>query len=169
MQAAPSTTFGGYRSTLSMNLGITQIVVGILCVVFSVVGFTYGALTALTVGFWGGVLFIVSGAYGISAAKSQDKCKITAFLVLCIISIVIAAILLICAFLAVAANVRVLSLCRDDSHSESFSNLCEHLTNIQIAMNALLIILAVVELIASIWGSALGGRATGCCGSPVNA
>jgi len=91
---APAVTYGNYRSKQSLGLGITMIIVGVLAVIFNSVGLSYSAfLNFVGYGIWGGIFFIITGIFGIVASKSRSRCHVVSFMVLCVISASIAAVL----------------------------------------------------------------------------
>jgi hypothetical protein len=161
----PATVYGSYLSKRSRSLGIAHITIGALCIVFNAVGIGFDAiLSVASIGIWGGILFIVTGAFGISAAKLRTKCKITTFMVLCIVSAAVTIALFVCAVMGatIQGNEGYYSyICRSYYYYDYYySNACR---NVAIAMNSLLAILAVAAAIPAIWGSVLCCKVYGCC------
>ena len=170
----PPTVYGGYQSTKSRNLGITQIILGALSIVFNAVGISYLAeLSYAGVGIWGGILFIINGAFGISAAKLRTKCKITTVLVLSIISSVTTIALIICAVMGAALQYPYYGYygysCNGGRYEYGdyhyHQNTCRA---VAVAMNSVLAVLAVAEAVAAIWSSVLCCKVYGCCDSSGN-
>jgi len=149
-----------------MGLGITQLFVGVLCIIFNSVGINFGAQISVgSIGIWGGILFIINGAFGMSAAKSGTKCKIITFMVLSIISAGITVPLFICAVIGAVIDDSYFSCYRYNYNTYNYdrpSN-CLYIQNVAIAMNSLLAILAIIEAIAATWGSAICCKAVCCC------
>jgi len=161
---SPPVVYGNYNSKQSMGLGVTQVVVGVICIVINAIGIAFGSLLAVvSIGIWGGIMFIISGSFGISAAKWRTKCKVIAFMVLCIISAAITVPLFICAVMGAAL----------DGYYENCYSLyynyyrrsynCQEISHVAVAMNAVLASLAIVQAIAAIWGSAICCKAACCC------
>jgi len=151
--AKPSgTIYTNYRSAQSMGLGITQIIIGVMCITFNGVALGYGApLSYVGHGIWGGIMFIITGAFGIPAAKVRSKCLVCAFMVLCIIS----ASLCVPVFsLGIAGAV---SWC-------DYYWTCYWYKEIGTAMNSMLAVLAVAEAAVAIWGSVICCKVA-CCGN----
>jgi len=155
-----------YKRKQSKGLGIMQIIVGVLCIVFNAVGNYYGSYASVaSIGIWGGIMFIITGSFGISAAKVCTKCKITTFMVLSIISAVITIPLFICSVIGAILN-NVYHAC-NNPHSFSYSTYgffsCQERIKVSIAMTSLLACLAVIEAYAAIWGSVICSKAGYCC------
>lgn len=139
-----------YKTRQSLVVSIGQIIVGILCIAFNATLIPFGAhphhnqgaqMGFVSHGIWGGIFFIIAGGLGIGAAKTKSKCLIIAFMVLCIISAMSAAVVLSLGVLGAVMSYNSLPL----------------------AMNILLAIFAIVEGILAIWGSVLCCTATCCC------
>jgi len=167
-----STPNTNYKSNQSKGLGIMQIIVGLVCIVINAVGIAFASqLSFAAIGIWGGIMFIITGSFGVSAAKARTKCKIITFMVLSIISAGITVPLFICS---------VIGAILDTSHyycyysynyyyySYSSSYSCQEKANVAIAMNALLACLAIGEAIAAIWGSAICCKSGCCCNNSGN-
>jgi len=164
----PPTVYGSYHSKNSMRLSIAQIVIGALCIVFNGVGIGFEAvLSVASVGLWGGCLFIVTGAFGISAAKTRTKCKITTFMILSIVSAATTVALFLCAVIGVASQEWYGYHCHRGYYNYYFSD-SSACRDVAIAMNSLLAILAVAEAALATWGSVLCCKVYGCCTTPDN-
>jgi len=165
---SPARIYANYLSKQSTGLGITQVVMGVLCIVFNAVGIAYWSTISIgCIGIWGGVLFIISGAFGISAAKVRSKCKIIAFMVLSIISAGITVPLLICAVIgAVIDNYETCYSYYYEHNRIMYS--CSNIAKVAVAMNCLLACLAIIEAIAAIWGSVICCKVACCCSNSGN-
>lgn len=146
-----STTYEKFRHVQAIILSILQILIGVACIalnaaligvlsdgnhyedsIFSVVGH----------GIWGGVFFIVAGCLGIGAAKTKSKCLVISFMVLCILSAVVAA--------------TVFSLGMVGCFTSYYSD--------TLGLNITMTVLAAIEGAIAIWGSVLC-CAVACCGA----
>lgn len=150
-----------FQAKSSVSLGALQIIIGILCIVFNVAAIAVdAALSPVSHGIWGGLFFILAGSFGVSAGKYRTSCPIVAFMVLSIIAAVLTIFVL--AFSAAGAD--------DDNESYCYWGFCwyedpnNHSKDARVAMNALLIALAVMETIIAIWSSAICCGAV-CCGN----
>lgn len=141
-----------YKGNQSFRLGIAQLIIGVLCIIFNAVLLVLGYFTIAILGhgIWCGLLFMVSGGMGVAAGKKKTKCKIIAFMVLCIISASATAVLFIFG---------VLGAILDGSYCYRYYD-CSPV----LAMNCLLALLAITEAIVSIWAAVLCCKAT-CCGA----
>jgi len=169
MYAYPNlpTVYGSYQCRKSRNLGIIQIVVGALCIVFNSVAIPFDAmLSPVAVGIWGGILFIVTGSFGISAAKLRTKCKITTYMVLCLVSAACTVALFLCAVLSAAFQGQYYFHCHNSGGHYYYDYFdCQA---VAIAMNSVLAVLAVAEALAATWGSVLCCKVYGCCNTSDN-
>jgi len=153
--------YGSYPSKISLSLGIFQIVIGALCIVFNVVGYYYHAtMSGPRTGVWGGIMFLWSGVFGICSAKYKTKRQITIFMIYSIISAPISGVLLICSVVGVVYQDHIVYDCVDGFCFKWYST-----QDVAVAMNVMLAILAAVELPAAIWGSVLCCKVLGCCSS----
>jgi hypothetical protein len=147
-----------YHYKIVRGLGITLIVSGILCMFFNAIGISYGNIANYAAcGIWGGILFIVAGTYGVLAAKSKSRQKILAFAILCILSIFGSFAVLLAGIVgAVTTNPfdGGCNLQRDYYLSDSFNTgyPCQIGFDVVISMNSLQAIIAIVVLVAAIWG-----------------
>jgi hypothetical protein len=165
----PTRVYERYSSKASMGLGITQVIAGVLCIVFNAVGIAFGALISFaSIGIWGGIMFIISGSFGISAAKWRTKCKVIAFMVLSIISATITVPLFICCVIGAALDSYNYYCYSYYYNYYQTSYNCRDIRNVAIAMNSLLACLAIIEAVAAIWGSAICCKAACCCNSSGN-
>jgi len=161
--------YNSYASKQSLGLGITQVLAGIFCVVFNAVAIAFGALVSpASIGIWGGIMFILSGAFGISAAKCRTKCKVVTFMVLSIMSAAITLPLFICSIIGAIIDGYNFYCYTYYYYGYYSSNSCPNTRNVAVAMNSLLTILAFVEAVAAIWGSVICCKAACCCNSTEN-
>jgi uncharacterized membrane protein HdeD (DUF308 family) len=170
VQPGPNVYLNNLRK-VSHLIGVLQIIAGILCIIFNAVAM--GFLSSFTAhGIWGGVMFIVTGAFGVNAATSATQCKITTFMVLCIISACVGATLFGLGVANAVLGGSGLRYCAGRVYDYSYirdKDECEAL-NIHIAMNSLIACLALIAGIASIRGSVVFCKVTGCCqDSPMTA
>jgi len=144
-----------YLSRQSVGLGIVLTILGVLTIIFNGVGFAVGdSFAVIGHGFWSGVLFIVTGVFGIVAAK-KTKSLIVTFMVFSIISALATGALMGLGILGSILN--AYSECNPD-YGDSSCNM-----DAAIAMEALLATLAVFAAVVSIWGSVICCRAVCCC------
>jgi len=163
------TVYENYRSRQSKCLGIIQIIAGVLCIVFNAVGIAaWSLLTIASIGIWGGILFIITGAFGVSAAKLQTKCKVITFLVLNIISATVTVPLFICAVIGAIFDDSYQSCYGYGYSGYGYRYSCRGAAQVAVAMNALLAVLAIIEAVAAIWGSVICCKAACCCRSTGN-
>jgi hypothetical protein len=151
----PSNNYEKYLSKQSHGLGITQVIVGVLYGLLNIIVTIIIPATITSMGMWGPatILFIISGAFGISASKLRTKCKIVTFMVLSIISAVVAILLLAGAIagFVIAANSTIAE------HSDVFTFV--------ISVNFVTTILTLTEAVSCLWGSVLGCKVACCCKS----
>jgi len=170
--SAVQTNYGNYRSRQSRILGTGQIIIGILCIIFNAVLIGVSGTWSLGViahGIWGGVLFIITGAFGVSGGKTKNKCLIVTYMILCILAAMAAAVIFSLAIvgLVIGGN--------EYSYSSYYSGYYPYYSSYYrvrpdnyaaaMAMNVLLVILSAIVGIMSILGSTLCCRA-GCCTGP---
>jgi len=140
--SGPSVTvYRSYRSNHSKGLGIAQIVIGALCIVVNSIAIGADAeFSKVAVGIWGGIMFIVCGLFGIVAARTQTKCMIETFMMICFLSIMCVILLFI---LAVIGAV------------DECSGYCYSGEDVALATHYMLITLAVGGAVTFIWGSVI--------------
>jgi hypothetical protein len=161
-----------YLSRQSIGLGVTLLVCGALAIVFNGVAYALReSLASAGHGFWTGCLLIVTGGFGIAAAKQKTKCTIVTFMVLAIITSVTAISMLAIGIAGATNNACSRSCygygCDDRYYDHYYYNYytppCSDKIRTAVAMEALLAIIAVVSGIACIWGSAICCKAVCCC------
>jgi len=114
-------------------------------------------------GIWGGIIFIVAGSLGVSAAKSPTACHIMAFMVLCIISACVSAVVISMGVFGDFVSL-LLYNCGDPRNGPNYDmTRCQSIFNIRIAMNSLIAILGLIGGIAAIWGSVICCKVWCCC------
>ncbi|KAK2153265.1 hypothetical protein LSH36_302g02024 [Paralvinella palmiformis] len=152
-----------YGSQTSLVLGALQVVIGLLCIFFNLAAILLGATHGRVChGFWCGTIFIVGGIFGIKAAGAKTGCLITTFMVISIIST------LLCVFLlSIAAD----GIERDKTEYcqwgfciSAYNSDDKQTREAQVAVNGLLVGLALAEIIFSIWSSVICCAAV-CCGN----
>jgi len=164
-----STTYDRYQSKQSIGLGVTQIIIGILCIIFNIVCirvvYDYDNLAFIGHGFWCGILFILNGGLGVGAGIKKTRCLIVTFMVMCIISATTTISLLAIGIsgACIAADYCEYNYDYGYSYPGYYNPPCERMSgyNVVVAMEALMAILGFIAGFTSIWGSAL------CCGSGV--
>jgi len=167
--SSQSTVYTKYRSAQSRGLGITQIIVGALCIVLNVLAIVFESIPSIIgFGIWGGILVIIAGSFGITAAKHRTRCHVIASMVLSIISAALTIGLFIVSILAAVLDgvhcYMYYSYNSDGQRVQSLGlNECMNRATVSKILNAALAVLAVVEAVAAIWSSVLGCKAACCC------
>lgn len=169
----PAIRHGSYRHRRSSGLGVTQIVLGCLCILFNAVSLAIGSFYSLSFvghGFWCGILFIITGSFGVSAGVNKTKCKIVAYMVLCVISACFTVALLFCGIIGsiMASTYADYDDCRHygynyyDYHYRY--NPCTNVRPIA-AMEGCMAVCGFIAAILFIWGSVLGcaTKVCSCC------
>jgi hypothetical protein len=173
VQMSPSPmTFARYLHKQSIGLGAAQIVLGSLCIVFNAVALAVTAGGGLGVdfvghGFWCGILFIVTGAIGISAGVSKTKCKVVSYMVLCIISATFTIALLTCGILSTVIVGNYIQNCQHYGYSYYYSyyySLPCSVYSVPMAMEGCMAVCGFIAAILFIWGSVLCCKTKPCCG-----
>jgi len=164
------TVYKSYHNYHSMGLGITQIILGVLCIAFNIAAIAVGArFSVASIGIWGGLMFIICGSFGISASKLHTKCMIVTFLVLCIISVVITIPLFIVSVIgAVDIEYNQCWWYPDHDNNDYWEYYCRPTRDAALAMNCMLAVLAVVVAATCICGSVICCKATCCCNTNKN-
>jgi len=167
-----ATTF--YKSKQSLINGIFQILIGAFCLLFNVVALIMaGSGGSGGSGIWGGLLFVVTGSFGIVSAKTKRKCFIVTFMVFCIISAIITAIafILFISGMALGLSVRCSSSRTSYDYGSEYSSGsgsgsvdCGSL-RIMAAIFGFMAFLTFAEVVFALWGSILCCQVT-CCGKP---
>ncbi|KAI0207153.1 hypothetical protein LSAT2_008172 [Lamellibrachia satsuma] len=135
-----------YASKSSLILGATQIAIGLLCILFNAVAIGAHSTTAVVGhGIWGGLFFILTGAFGVMAGKLRTTCSIVTFMVLSILGAVI--------FVTFVMVLAAIGVAIDHDQGQKSAK----------AMDAVLLGLSLLEAVVAIWSSALG-CSTVCCG-----
>lgn len=170
--AAATSQVDGYRHNLSVGLGATQLVLGCLCIVFNCVSLGlnvlyYGlGIAFVGHGIWCGVLFIIAGAFGISAGMSKTKCKIITYMVLSIISACFTSALLACGIIgAVGSGSRVADGRCDYGYSYYYDYYYRPPCNeykLDAAMEGCIAVCGLIAAILFIWASTLACMAKVC-------
>jgi hypothetical protein len=159
-QSPTTRIYDNYAHYTSKALGIVQIIVGALCIIFNIVGVSLPAPVGFSVvgfGIWGGILFVLTGSFGIAACKNRTKCWIITFMVFCILSACTCIVVFSLGVLgAVVSDVSYYGDYYYDHHYRDYAK-------VEIAMLSFLAISAIVEAIAAIWGSVICCKAVGCC------
>jgi len=86
-------SFEAYASTAVLVLGCFQIFFGITSLSLGIANpLTCGLYGMIGDGIWGGVLYMIAGIFGIASAKRRNTCMINVHMVLCILSVICAAV-----------------------------------------------------------------------------
>jgi uncharacterized membrane protein YiaA len=178
-------TFDRYKDKQSVGLGVTMIIISILCFIFNSVciGMTRARGNELSFvghGYWCGIMFLITGIFGVVAGKRKTRCMIVSFMVFCILSAIFTIGLLVVGILG-AINTDT-GNCNDDYYYynnygyyysdyyyPNYRSICYTVPHYKviIAMESLLAIAGFFEVIAAIWGAALTcGSGVCCCSSP---
>ncbi|ELT92111.1 hypothetical protein CAPTEDRAFT_225582 [Capitella teleta] len=142
--------YANYQSKQSLILGILHVIVGVLCV-----GFGGGALGTdawggiIAHGIWGGVFFIITGAFAIVASKKKDYCNVTTHMSMAYVSMLA----------ALAGAVICIIGCAEDSYYYWYSK-----KELWLAMNGVLSCLFIFELALTIWSAVICGVLCGSSG-----
>lgn len=174
-----------YLQKQSIGLGVTQIIIGVLCIIFNGVScgylrYVYADLSFVGHGFWCGIMFIITGGLGIGAGRNKTSCFIVSFMVMCIITASLCIALLTVGLLgALIAVPYGYYDCRYDYYGydyscdygygynypcyRTFCNDNKDKYKVVIAMESLLAIMAFIGGIATIWGSAICCKSGVCC------
>lgn len=162
-------TYEHFPRRLSYGLGIAQVLAGCLCVVFNSVSVAFAAVYkvySIGHGIWSGILFAVTGGAGIDASKKKTKCNIVAYLVLCIVSAIVAVAITALSIVGAkeAGNFQALLLCVGRYNETSAA--C-HILTVEIAMESCVAASAYTALCLCIWGAVICLKTvTGCCSKP---
>jgi uncharacterized membrane protein HdeD (DUF308 family) len=160
--------YENYRSKHSVILGSIQVVIGILCIVFNTTAIVANNNQPQMIGpgIWCGILFIISGAFGIVAGRTKTKCKVIASMVLSIVASGLCGILLIISLMGLV-HANFMSIC-ESLESDHYRYYCftRNAKNIALAMNSLLMILAAFEICTAIWISTLACKVSCCNNTP---
>lgn len=168
-----SRTYDRYQHKQSIGLGVTLIIIGILCIIFNgvcigatVTHYDYSGLAYVGHGIWCGIMFIITGGLGVGAGIKKTRCLIVSFMVMCILSATITISLL---------TIGIVGACDASTHCDYnydygynygypyYYPPCEQMSgyNVIVAMESLMAISGFIAGFIAIWGSAL------CCGSGV--
>ncbi|KAI0233304.1 hypothetical protein LSAT2_016432 [Lamellibrachia satsuma] len=152
----PPAIHANYASTSSHVLGGIQIAVGTVLIIANIVVIsTYGAYWgtgSLFNHFGAGGTFLIAGGLGIGAGLSKTSCFITAFMVLSIISSVVA-----------VSNAFVYVIVASAADFVEQLDTSNDYWHIVVAVIYTLVALFFIESVASIWASAICCNAV-CCG-----
>jgi len=86
-------SYESYAALSVMIIGCVQIFIGITSLALGIANpLTCGLYGMIGDGIWGGVLYIITGVVGVVSSRRRTTCMINAHLVLCIISLISAAV-----------------------------------------------------------------------------
>ncbi|ELU12315.1 hypothetical protein CAPTEDRAFT_189456 [Capitella teleta] len=140
--AATESNITSYPSKQSMSIGILHVIVGVLCIGFGIGAIVVDAWGAtIAHGIWGGVFFIITGAFAIVASKRKDYCNISTHIALAIVSMIAALIGMTMCIIG----------CVEDSYYNYWYNRKEE----WLAMNGVLSCLFIIEFALTIWSAVI--------------
>lgn len=162
LQAAPAmyrpmrtgpTIYKSYPGVASQILGAVQIALGALLILFNIIGIVIKAEHARSgTGMWTGVFFIITGAFGIPAGRTKLQCHIVSFMVMSIISAVLAVPVLITYSVGAACD------SKEDCYNDYWDYKSESQKGARVGMGTMMALFGATELIVAIVSSGL------CCG-----
>jgi len=168
-----SRPYENYRAGQSLGLGITQVVIGVLCIIFNIVGIVLSVKHEaynefefyVGYGMWPAVFFIIAGGFGIGA-RSKNPCPVIAFMVMSIM----AAIMVVFVIGFAAGGIANVSETTNNPSDYTYYagayfkySQQDNAEGTKLAMHALMLILALVEFVVAIWSSAICCHAACCC------
>lgn len=130
--------------------GVLQIIVGSLSFAINIMSRVVGSsLSVIGIGFWAGIIYIVTGSIAIMAAQQKTKPSVIASATLAVISSVLAIIMLAICAAGLDWDVKY-----KGNYGYSYYYYYDSIAgwyDAQIAANSILIILAVAELSFAVW------------------
>lgn len=141
--------------------------IGIFCVIFNVVSLVMSSTMSsmrfayVGHGFWCGTLFIVTGSIGVAAGHRKTKCKIVAYNVMSIISVVFTSGLLVCGVLGAVLTSYEAINCNSYSSTNDENDFC-YRVQVVVTMESFLAVFAVIEAILFILTSCICCKHGGC-------
>ncbi|CAH1253894.1 MS4A4A [Branchiostoma lanceolatum] len=174
----PNGRYKKYPRKVIVATGLTQIVVGLLCIVLGISGIVVRALGYFVgVPIWTGAVFLVAGILGIRAGQQKTGCLIIGHMVMSIIAAVFTVIVLGSAASGLAnehyhSNIHdYMTGCYEqyDSACKCYrippekQLECDRLVKGRLSIHGILVILAILEAIIAILAASLSCRAVCTC------
>jgi hypothetical protein len=164
--------YDDYSSGASYFLGALGIFLGIATVAWNIVAICYSNVyaTAIGYGLWSGVIFVITGCFGIAAGKQNVSWRVITFMSLSLASIV-CALVTMCLGIVDASTVsvgRINMACLGPGNSMQCLSDRSNAQKITIAMTSLLAAMGGLMAMVGVAGSCLGCRVA-CCGKAANA
>lgn len=170
--AAPmALIYDDYSSKMSWVLGVFGIVLGLMTIAWDIVAICFSNVyaTAIGYGLWSGLIFIITGGFGIAAAHNAVSWRVITFMSLSIASIICSAVTFSLGVVdAVTVGVPYYNLVCGNLGIYCVKPIYDDAGRVTIAMTALLAAMGGLESIVAIWGASLGCRVA-CCGRLANA
>jgi multidrug transporter EmrE-like cation transporter len=152
LSSAVTDVIPAYNHKLSKVFSSCLIALGCLSILWNVLLIFNGfGFAPIGYGIWSGIMIIISGSLGISVGEQRSRCKIIAFMVLCIITTTVCLVSFLIGTLGTV-------MCPNTSR---YSMNC---SKYDAVLNGLLAATVGLGAILAICGSALGCKAT-CCNS----
>jgi len=170
--AAPmALVYDDYGSKMSWVLGVFGIFIGLMTIAWDIVAICFSNVyaTAIGYGLWSGLIFIITGAFGIAAAHNAVSWRVITFMSLSIASIICATVTFSLGVVdSVTVAVPYYNLACGNLGVYCVKPIYSDAVRVTIAMTALLAGMGGLEAIIGIWGASLGCRVA-CCGKSANA
>jgi len=163
--------YDDYGSKMSWVLGVFGMFIGLMTIAWDIVAICFSNVyaTAIGYGLWSGVIFIITGGFGIAAAHNAVSWRVITFMTLSIASIICAAVTFSLGVVdSVTVSVPYYNLGCNNLGVNCVKPIYGNSVNVTIAMTALLAAMGGLMAIVSIWGACLGCRVA-CCGKAANA
>jgi small-conductance mechanosensitive channel len=163
--------YDDYNSKLSWVLGAAGILIGVMTVAWDIVAIAFSNVyaTAIGYGLWSGVIFCITGGFGIAAAHSAVSWRVITFMVLSIASVICAAVTFCLGVVdSVTVSVPYFNLACNSLGSNCVKPIYDDAQRVTIAMTALLAAMGGIMSLIATCGACLGCRVA-CCGKSANA
>jgi len=163
--------YDDYNSKASWLLGAVGILLGIMTIAWNIVAIAFSNVyaTAIGYGLWSGVIFCVTGGFGIAAAHQAVNWRVITFMVMSIASIICAAVTFSLGVVdSVTVGVPYYNLACGNLGNNCVKPIYDDAVRVTIAMTALLAAMGGLMSFISIVGACLGCRVA-CCGKSANA
>eukprot|EP00058_Branchiostoma_floridae_P010413 XP_002595901.1 hypothetical protein BRAFLDRAFT_128662 [Branchiostoma floridae] len=174
----PSGRYKKYPRKVIVATGLTQIVVGLLCIVLGISAIVVRAIGYFAgVPIWTGAVFLVAGILGIRAGQQKTGCLIIGHMVMSIIAAVFTVVVLASASSGLAqehyiSNIHDYmtgcyeqydSVCKCYRIPPEKQLECDRLVKGRLSIHGILVILAILEAIIAILAASLSCRAVCTC------
>ncbi|XP_028837726.1 membrane-spanning 4-domains subfamily A member 4D-like isoform X2 [Denticeps clupeoides] len=140
-------------------LGTVEIMIGVIMFLFGIViaRKSEGVVLYSGIMFWGAIIYVIAGSLSVAAEKNLNRCLVKASLGMNVVSSTVAGTAII---LHSVDFIIILSSRYGFSDSYYFTHPYEKYQTTALGINSVMLILAVLEFIVSIYVSAFGCRAT---------